>query len=148
AEQPVSSNFRLIAATNRPMSEVRKRLDADFLDRIGQFTLHLPPLREIPEDLPWLWQTVLQEALQRAEAAEVFHPLGATHNAEVIRRLSQNGLPGNIRDLFKVANQLIAARIVVDADTPPVPPDESIELAFRALDAELVTIQGDLSRGL
>lgn len=146
AERPVASNFRLLAATNRPLKEVRERLDADFLDRIGQFTLRLPPLREIPEDLPWLWQTVLHEALTRSEAAPAFAPLEPAHDEEIVRRLAQHPLPGNIRDLFRVANRLIAARIVVDDDTPPRPADEAIEQALAVLDDEARTAAGVLSR--
>ena len=146
AQQPVSSNFRLLAATNRPMAEVRDHLDADFLDRIGQFVLRLPPLRELPEDIPWLWRTVLREAVVRSEASDTFDNLASEHHEEIVRSLARHPLPGNIRDLFKVANRLIAARIVVDEDTPPLSAEAAVEDALSVLDEASRDAAGDLSR--
>jgi hypothetical protein len=52
-DRPRKSNFRLLTATNLEPGELRRRLDP--LDRIGLLTLRLPPLREIREELGWLW---------------------------------------------------------------------------------------------
>ena len=62
----MESDFRLISATNRPWKVLEERLDADFLDRISSLTLRMPALREIPEDLDWIWRSVLEQAMQRA----------------------------------------------------------------------------------
>jgi len=149
ADRPEQSNFRLITATNRPLADLRRRLDDDFFDRIGQFVLRLPSLREIPEEIPWLWSAVLQEALRRAGARTLFVPLDEEDERWLVEQLQRHPLPGNIRDLFKVANQLIASRIAVDEATPVLPPDEAIRHALKALEADLFPPpEVDLSRAL
>lgn len=149
ADRPEQSNFRLITATNRPLVDLRRRLDDDFYDRIGQFVLRLPPLREIPEEIPWLWPVVRQEALRRAGARTLFVPLGEDDEHRLVEQLQRHPLPGNIRDLFKVANQLIASRIAVDEATPVLPPDEAIRHALKALETDLFPPpEVDLARAL
>jgi DNA-binding NtrC family response regulator len=101
------STFRLISATNIADSELRKRLDPDFYDRIGGLRLAIPALREVPEDLPWLWRSVFQTALQRSGLSTPLE-LSSSQHEEVIKRLLTHRLDGNIRDLLRVANRVIA----------------------------------------
>jgi len=51
-------------------SALRRRLDPDFLDRISLLTLRLPPLREVCDELPWLWEATHQEAGRRSGVDE------------------------------------------------------------------------------
>jgi hypothetical protein len=44
-----------------------ENLDADFLDPISPLVLRMPALREIPEELPWLWDSLYGKTLERAE---------------------------------------------------------------------------------
>jgi DNA-binding NtrC family response regulator len=101
------STFRLITATNISDSELRKRLDPDFYDRIGGLRLSIPSLREVPEDLPWLWRSAFETALQRCGLRSQFELDSAQHD-QVVSRLLVHRLDGNIRDLIRVANRVIA----------------------------------------
>lgn len=106
------SEFRLITATNRPLEKLKSQLDDDFFDRISTCILTLPSLRDIPEDLPWLWERVFQRVLQDAgntisgERARRIVPAQHDH---MVERLRTSQLPGNLRDLFRVAWHLMAA---------------------------------------
>lgn len=131
APESVKSAFRLVTATNIGLDALRARLDPDFLDRINSFTLRVPALREVPEDLDWMWDAALTEAAARAGV-----PLGYATMSEVIRRelldaFRRHPLPGNLRDLFRVAWRYLAARA---DDLEPLPPREAIVYALEVLD--------------
>ena len=109
------------------------RLAPDFLDRIGIFKLRLPALREIPEDVPWLWRSAYAQALDRSGRRLDVMPFGDDHHEEVGERLSQRPLPGNMRDLLRVAYRLIAARLPVDGE-PPMSDVEAVQFALEEED--------------
>lgn len=103
------SDFRLITATNRTWKELQTRLDSDFWDRISILRLRLPALREIREDIPWLWEKVWQSAKEKA-GIQISRMLSEKIEHSLIVNLLQNHpLPGNLRDLFQIAYRLIAA---------------------------------------
>lgn len=130
-DRPRKSDFRLVTATNLDLGELRRRLDADFFDRIGMLILRLPPLREIREELGWLWDITYEEAARRAGASGRRVSLGASHHRRVVSALEAHLLPGNLRDLFRVAYRILGARTDPHA---PLPPDEAIEYGLQALD--------------
>jgi DNA-binding NtrC family response regulator len=120
-DKPRDSDFRLITATNIDETELHKRLDPDFLDRISILTVELPPLRRIPDELPWLWEAVYENAAQRAGVPLIRARLGADHHKRVVAHLRRQPLLGNLRDLFRIAYRILAARN--DADSPMPPAD-------------------------
>ncbi len=126
------SDFRLITATNRSMDSLRSRLDPDFLDRIGMLKVEMPPLREMPDDLDWIWDSVLGKAEMRAAAA-MPDKLKGRARTEVLSAIRRHPLPGNLRDLFVVAYRLIAA--TGDAHEP-MGADEAIHYALESLQPE------------
>ena len=102
------SDFRLITATNRPFAELKERLDLDFLDRIGMLRIEMPPLRELREDLDWIWESVIAKAEIRAAVA--LAPKDRRDLvSNVLDALREHPLPGNLRDLFVVAYRAISA---------------------------------------
>lgn len=101
-----TSDFRLITATNVSLPELRHRLDPDFLDRISPLQLRMPPLRELRDDLDWIWEGVYAEAAARAGVEPTAIPAGG--HAEIVAHLRQHPLPGNVRDLYRVAYRLLA----------------------------------------
>ncbi|MCK6518419.1 sigma 54-interacting transcriptional regulator [Myxococcota bacterium] len=139
------TELRLLTATNLPPDTLREQLDADFLDRIRAFTLTVPPLREVPEELDWLWPTVLEEAAARARAPARYARLTQAQNAQVLRALRAHPLPGNVRDLFRVAWRFLAARADDDA---PLTVRDATDYALHALDGDMPTAEGAVARTL
>lgn len=104
-----NSKFRLVAATNRPLAELRDEvLDADFLDRIAVFVLTVPALRECREDLPDAWRCVLSAATRNAEVSPEGWQAFIEHPT-LLAALSDHPLPGNFRDLQRAAYHLLAS---------------------------------------
>ena len=94
-----SSNFRVIAATNRDLaSEVEaKRFRQDLYYRLNVMRLRLAPLRERREDIP----TLVNHFLGR-------HGNGHRLSDEVTDALTQYEWPGNIRELEHTVQQMVA----------------------------------------
>jgi DNA-binding NtrC family response regulator len=94
-----TSNFRVIAATNRDLAaEVKdKRFREDLYYRLNVMRLRLPPLRERKDDIPLL----ISHFLQR---------YGNGHKVpdELMRALEAYDWPGNIRQLEHSVQQMIA----------------------------------------
>jgi transcriptional regulator with AAA-type ATPase domain len=139
------TDLRLLTATNLAPDALRTQLDADFLDRIRAFTLTVPPLREVPEELDWLWPTVLEDAAARSGANARYARLGQAQHALILRALRAHPLPGNVRDLFRVAWRFLAARADDDA---PLTVRDAVDYALQALDGGVPDAQGALSRAL
>ena len=102
-------DVRIVAATNRRLEdEVRAgRFREDLFYRLNVVRLHIPPLRERPEDV-----RLLAEHFARAAAAEQRKAIvGFTPAAE--RALSAHQWPGNIREL---QNTILQAVVLSDAD--------------------------------
>ena len=100
-----TSSFRLITATNVPLGELRARLDPDFFDRIALVRLRTPPLREMPEDLEWLWHSVFSHVVRESEVT--FEMSEVAHEV-IISLLRTQTLAGNLRDLYALAWRLVA----------------------------------------
>lgn len=137
AYQPLGSaelkhtDLRVLTATNLTPDLLRKELDADFLDRISAFTLTVPPLREVPEELEWLWPAVLDEAARRAGAPDKYARVGEVHLAHIVKVLRGSSLPGNVRDLFRVAWRFLAARA---DDEAPMTVADAVDYALQAIE--------------
>lgn len=120
-DKPRTSDFRLITATNIDEGELRRRLDPDFFDRISPLSLVIPPLREVPEELSWLWEAVYSNASRRAGVPERRAAIGTVYHQRVVAHLQRHPLPGNLRDLFRVAYRVLAARS--ELEQPEAPAD-------------------------
>ena len=128
--EPKESDFRLLTATNLDTNTLKEWLDPDFLDRISHLTLRLPPLREISDELDWLWHDVYKDAISRAGVTEARTTLGQEHHNRIIGKLKGHRLPGNMRDLFRVAYRILAAR----SDTyDPLSPKDAVDYGLEAL---------------
>jgi transcriptional regulator with PAS, ATPase and Fis domain len=94
-------DVRLIAATNRDLEvEVQEgRFREDLFYRLSVFPIHLPPLRERPEDIRILAEYFLQRA-----GPKLGRRICGIGQASM-RRLQQYHWPGNIRQLQNVIEQ-------------------------------------------
>jgi two-component system nitrogen regulation response regulator GlnG len=100
----VTTNVRVIAATNRPLEEMVERGEfrEDLLYRLNGFTIHLPPLRERREDIPALLEYFLARAkadMQRADLSGISN--------DAFSRLMEYDWPGNVRQLQSVMRQAL-----------------------------------------
>ena len=113
------ANFRLLAATNRPLerlvNEARDAalgadsgLDADFFDRISTFILPIPPLRERRADLPIVWRSALTRAMAESGGRLDERGQSVVTDKAVLAALRESELPGNVRDLHRAAWHAVA----------------------------------------
>lgn len=134
------SDFRLLSATNLPLRELEDRIDADFFDRIRACVLRVPPLREVPRDLEWMWDAALAEAARRARVDPRHARILERERQRIVLALQAHPLPGNMRDLFRVAWRYLAAR--ADDDDPLIP-SEAVDYALAALQGSDAGLVGD-----
>lgn len=139
------SDFRLISATNLDDGEMRARLEPDFLDRINALTLRLPPLREVPEELEWLWDSAFSAAADRSGIGRGRVRFSDSHHEKVVAFLKKHPLPGNMRDLFRVAYRVIAARGDVFS---PMSPSDSVEYGLQALSSRGNSVESSVSKAI
>ncbi|MFO0590511.1 MAG: sigma 54-interacting transcriptional regulator [Polyangiaceae bacterium] len=113
SSEPQTSKFRLITGTNLPDHELRTRLGPDFYDRIRDIEIEVPPLRACKEDLPWMWGAAWSHVADRAR----LDPRRLDeHMSAIVRRLRLEELPGNWRDLRRLA---VSFAVVLDATDEP-----------------------------
>lgn len=122
-----TSHFRLVAATNRPFHELSSVLDADFLDRISHFRLEVPPLREVPEELPPFWSSAWKTACARTGMSRA---LGVAADKRIVKALEHHPLPGNWRDLLRLAWHLLA---FLEDPYEPIQLDVAINRSLEAI---------------
>lgn len=117
ADSVLKVDVRIIAATNRDLRQAMTegRFREDLFYRLNVFRIHLPPLRERKDDIPFL--------------AEYFTRIYAERNRKRIEGISDRALgyllnydyPGNIRELenaIEHAVTLCEGNLVQPADLP------------------------------
>jgi two-component system response regulator AtoC len=94
AREPRKVDVRVIAATAKNLEQAVERSEfrADLFYRLNVVRLHLPPLRERPEDVPALLTHFARQAAQR-----LGHPVSVTPAA--LAALTHHAWPGNVREL-------------------------------------------------
>lgn len=99
SDTPKRSRARIVAATNHTLSERvdQKLFRRDLLCRLSMHTIHIPPLRERPKDIPLLLDHFLEEA-----ALAYGKPRPAVAG-DLIFHLSRLSFPGNVRELKAMA---------------------------------------------
>ena len=102
-ERTVPVDVRLVAATNRSLPKVilSGAFRHDLYYRLSTVVLELPPLRERPEDIPFLAMEFAREFAQRQGVPT---PL---FSEEVLRGFRAHPWPGNIRELRNAIERLV-----------------------------------------
>lgn len=111
------SSVRVIGATNAPLDEMARRQEfrEDLYYRLNEFPLHLTPLRERVEDIPYLvrrFMTILCQELGRAECRI---------SPQVMESLLAYDFPGNVRQLKNILKRslVMAEETLEMKDLPP-----------------------------
>jgi transcriptional regulator with GAF, ATPase, and Fis domain len=107
----IKTDVRIVAATNRDLEKevAGGRFRLDLYYRLSVFPIHLPALRERPEDIPVLAQFFGQKFSRKM--GKPYH--GIHENA--VQELLQYDWPGNIRELENVIEQAV---IINDRHSP------------------------------
>ncbi|HZQ63260.1 MAG TPA: sigma-54 dependent transcriptional regulator [Casimicrobiaceae bacterium] len=108
SNQPIETDVRVIAATNRNPEEALKagKLRRDLLYRLQVFPLHVAPLRERLDDVAPLARHFLAELNKRSNTDKTFAPMA-------LERMRRYRWPGNVRELWNVVQR---AFILADGD--------------------------------
>jgi len=98
---PVKSDFRIISATNFDLDQMvaDKRFRLDLLHRMNTLHIHIPPLRERPQDIePLLVQFVGEFAARMGKMTPEIPP-------SVLDALKAYSFPGNVRELRNITER-------------------------------------------
>jgi len=100
-EKPVSITVRVIAATNKDLGKAVQdgRFREDLLFRLNVIPVHIPPLRDRPDDVP-----PLVRHFAARQAARLARPL--TVDAGALQLLTTYPWPGNVRELANIVERL------------------------------------------
>ncbi|MEW5912251.1 MAG: sigma 54-interacting transcriptional regulator [Thermodesulfobacteriota bacterium] len=99
----IKADFRLVAASNQNLEQMMGQgvFRKDLYYRLNVIPVHIPPLRERPEDILPLIRHYLPLAGDHAQAARV-------HMDQRAERILLNyAWPGNVRELFNVADRIL-----------------------------------------
>ena len=101
--ETIKVDVRIVAATNKVLEDLirREEFREDLYYRINVISLHLPPLRDRREDIPYLAKHFLGKRLEAEKRA----PLEISKEAMEI--LTRYHWPGNVRELENVLEQAI-----------------------------------------
>jgi len=126
-------DVRVIAATNADLERAMESgaFRPDLYYRLSAVTLHLPPLRERPEDLPLLAEHLLGDICRRLGKPP------RTLSPRLLEVLSAHSWPGNVRELTNVLEQAVIF------STRPVlkPKDVSLPQAAAGSGSEAETLE-------
>jgi DNA-binding NtrC family response regulator len=114
SERTERVDVRVIAATNRDLRQMvgDGRFQEDLYYRLNVIPIHIPPLRERPEDIPPLVEHFISKHAQRAGKRIAGMEPG------VLAALQTSDWPGNVRELENTVE-----RAVVLSQTPTIGPD-------------------------
>jgi two-component system, NtrC family, response regulator AtoC len=115
--KPRPIDVRFVAATNRDLEQsvVEHKFRQDLYFRLAGVTLHIPPLRERPEEIEPLAREFARQ-LSKKERAPVL-------SSDVIKLIAGYAWPGNIREL----RNAIERAVLLAGDGPVLPEHFPVE---------------------
>jgi transcriptional regulator with GAF, ATPase, and Fis domain len=101
---PIKLDIRVIAATHRDLAALvaQGSFREDLWFRINAFPIHIPPLRERPEDIPALVSHFLDK---KSKAFNLGPPPQVAPGA--MERLARHRWPGNVRELANMVERAL-----------------------------------------
>ncbi len=115
--QDIHTDFRLIAATHRDLSEeVRQgKFREDLYFRIAVFEIEIPPLRQRQQDIPLLARKFVDEFAAATDKTNL------EVSVDAMELLMQKSWPGNVRELQNAIQRAVVAakdNVILPADLP------------------------------
>jgi len=131
-ERPFAVNVRVIAATNKDLQQAVKQgqFREDLWFRLNVLPIHIPALRERPEDIAPLVRHFAERC-----AARLRRPV--TFDAGAVPLLAGYSWPGNVRELANIVERLAilaTAELITAADIARVLPNNGIPAGASASD--------------
>jgi two-component system response regulator HydG len=118
-EETIEADVRLIAATNRDLQDAIRRGEfrSDLYYRLNVIPVHIPPLRDHPDDIPVMAQHFL------ARCAERLNRNVDGFSEEAMDALLRYPWPGNVRELENMIERLavLCRSTMVEARDLPEP---------------------------
>jgi two-component system, NtrC family, nitrogen regulation response regulator NtrX len=138
--RPIKTDVRILAATNKDLTRAvaAGTFREDLFFRLNVIPLHVPPLRERPDDIPAL--VIHFTALNRARTGRAL----SQWSADALGTLQRYHWPGNVRELANIVERLailhagepvtadhlrsvlsvdgLRPTVVVDGQSPALPP--------------------------
>ncbi len=117
--KPTKVDVRVIAATNAdlPAMIAEKRFREDLFWRLNVIRIHVPPLRERPEDVALLAETFLRRfAAKNSKPVKGFTP-------EAMAALQRHSWPGNVRELEHAIERAVVLTRGETIDVADLPKD-------------------------
>ena len=117
ATDPIAVDVRIIAATNKELeAEIRRgAFRSDLYYRLNVIALHVPPLRERPDDIPILTRHFLagEENANGGEGRDV--------SEETMELLVKYDWPGNVRELENALERatVVSPQLMIQPDALP-----------------------------
>lgn len=136
SNETLSSDVRIVAATNKDLANevAQGNFREDLYYRLNVVEIHLPPLRERPEDIPLLAEFFLQRLASKQGMARM------RLSGEAVEALQKHRWPGNVRELensIARACALSTSDLLLPEDIPfarsPFSDDHRLSAAFQAL---------------
>ena len=132
--QPIDIDVRFVAATNRNLEELiaNGQFRHDLYHRLNVVSIHMPPLRQRPDDIEQLLDYFVQEFAQRYQRNV------KGFDEASIQRLKQYSWPGNIRELRNTVERTIA---LADGETLHIDADLMNARTEEGIDADAPTLE-------
>nr|WP_320017040.1 sigma-54 dependent transcriptional regulator [uncultured Desulfobacter sp.] len=141
AERTLTSDVRIISATNRNLKEDIKKgvFREDLFFRINVVTLQIPPLRERKDDIPALAEFFVDRFVRRTDK-KIFRI-----SSEAMGCLVKYDFPGNVRELENIIERAVVlchGEMIGISDLPfkePLPPSKgSLKENLEELESRMV----------
>jgi len=118
--ETISVDVRVVSATHRDLEQAMQedQFREDLFYRLNVVNLHLPPLKDRPEDIPPLARYFVEQAAER------HNPRVKNISSAALQVLAQASWPGNVRQLENIIEKVTAL------STTPVISDTAINRAL------------------
>ncbi len=105
--EKIKADVRFVATTKKNLNELvaQGRFREDLMYRLSVVQVHIPPLREHPEEIPVLAEHFLKRSLARMGRPN------KRFTEDAIKALSSFSWPGNVRELEHVIESLVAIHV-------------------------------------
>jgi DNA-binding NtrC family response regulator len=141
----IATDFRIISATNHELEKLvdEKRFRLDLIHRLNTLHIHIPPLRERPEDIEPLLLYFAEDFSTKMN--KLIPPI----DKKVIQTLKSYAFPGNVRELKNMTERAIILSkgnnigihdFPVNANSKSAQAAETPKLNLEENEAELIRI--------